>query len=232
MTAKSDNIPLTGPSRKCKPAQAVSDGLLWITISWASYYLCPALVFIGLLPFVRLAVGPDHFRLRLALVGISGAVYFGAVEYWFALYSPAAWVALAVLQGITLLPVALTLRWSDRRNIPMALALPAFWVAGEYLRTLGPFGFPNGALGPVLFRILPAIQIADLGGIFIVSFAAAAVSGVLFDLWRDYSAAPRADWRAMSRKASAVALLWLVILGYGYHRLAESPGAAQPGPAP
>ncbi len=220
----------TRPEGNWNLIQVISDGLLWIALVWVSFYVCWPLVFIALVPFARLAVGASYSPLRSVVVWLIGAVYFAVLEYWFALYSLAALLTLAALQSLTLLPVAMALHFSSRRNIPLSLSLPVFWVAGEYLRTLGPFGFPNGALAPALFRKLTMIQIADVGGIFVVSFAVAAVSGALFDIWRAYSVARRWDWSAFGRNAGAVATLWLLILGYGYHRLAESQKTAQLGP--
>ena len=44
------------------------------------------------------------------------------------------------------------------------LVLGAFWVAFEYLRTLGYTGYPWGLLGVSQYAFLPVIQIADLTG--------------------------------------------------------------------
>jgi apolipoprotein N-acyltransferase len=207
----------------------VGYALLWALALWLANYVWWPLAFGGLVPFARLAAGEDRYGVRLAAIYISGAIYFAAGEYWFALYSPGAWAILAALQALSLLPVALALRESRRRNIPMAAALPLFWVAGEYLRALGPFGFPIGSLAPVLHRQLWAIQIADLGGMFAVSFALAMANGALIDMWN----ARQSGERLAKRTAvpfGAAACVWIAVAIYGRYRLAESGKTHLPGP--
>ena len=68
-----------------------------------------------------------------------------------------------------------------RRAFPLALLLPVTFVAGEFLRLLGPLGVPTGLLALSFHERLWMIQIADLGGIYLVSFAIASVNGALAD---------------------------------------------------
>ena len=64
-----------------------------------------------------------------------------------------------------------------------ALALaPALWVAGEWLRGWLMGGFPWGLLGYSQHGALPVIQIAELGGVYAVSFLIVAVNAALAGL--------------------------------------------------
>ncbi|AWN23152.1 apolipoprotein N-acyltransferase [Deinococcus irradiatisoli] len=89
------------------------------------------------------------------------------------------------------------------------------WVVLEWTRTLGALAFPWGGLGYTLLRT-PLIQLADVGGVLLLTALIAA------------SAAALVDW-AQTRHLRPVLLLgaaWLVGLGYGLTRTAgEGPPA-------
>jgi apolipoprotein N-acyltransferase len=50
------------------------------------------------------------------------------------------------------------------------LVVPAAWVAFDYVRSIGIFGYPWGIIGTTQFRFLPLIQIASIGGVWAVDF--------------------------------------------------------------
>src|SRR4051812_993454 len=88
----------TAPSRRWRYIlQAMWNGLLWATVGWAFCYMWWPLVFLALVPFSRLVLCEDRLSVALSVVWFWGTLYFGAVEYWFALYSPVAWITLAAL---------------------------------------------------------------------------------------------------------------------------------------
>jgi len=67
------------------------------------------------------------------------------------------------------------------------------------------------------------IQIADLGGIYLVSFAIASVNGALADVLIG-------GWKRARFSVAGVALLWIAIACYGAYRLHESQQTMRPGP--
>src|SRR5258705_483901 len=96
----------------------------------------------------------------LPIVALSAycGLYFGAAAFWIA------WARGALGRG-----------W--------ALALvPPLWVAGEWLRGWLMGGFPWGLMGYALHPVLPLIQIAELTGVYGVSFLIVAVNCVLAGL--------------------------------------------------
>ena len=116
-----------------------------------------------------------------------------------ALYWPA---ALFLLRRLDAVPAAVGLprlagdpRDGGRRLPPFALTLPVAWVALEYFRAHFPTGFPflkwvglyQSAgfgwydLGYTQHRVLPLIQAADVGGVYLVSALVAAVNGAAYD---------------------------------------------------
>lgn len=97
------------------------------------------------------------------------------------------------------------------------------FVAGEFLRLLGPLGVPTGLLALSFHEQLWMIQIADLGGIYLVSFAIASVNGALADVVLE-------GWQRGRFSVAGVAAGWMVIAGYGSFRLHESQQTMHPGP--
>ncbi len=118
----------------------------------------------------------------------------------------------------------MSLRWWHRTTrLPLALLLPVTFVAGEFLRLLGPLGVPTGLLALSFHRQLWMIQIADLGGIYLVSFAIASVNGALADVIL-------AGWKRARFSVAGVAAGWIAIACYGAYRLHESQQTMRPGP--
>ncbi len=127
--------------------------------------------------------------------------------------------------GLLWSPVWPLTLWYGRgcsRKLPMTIALPAIWVASEFLRyQLGWLflwtPFPWVQLGASQAAFTALIQVADLAGVWAVSFLVAMTSGAIHDL--------------MHAKWSGAALCTALILAdwcYGAWRLAQI--ASSPGP--
>jgi apolipoprotein N-acyltransferase len=175
----------------------------------------------------------------LGIVGVASAVLWFFGNLFFATYNWVAVLALAIFHAGIIVACGASLRWWYRATrLPLALLLPITFVAGEFLRLLGPLGVPTGLLALSFHRQLWMIQIADLGGIYLVSFAIASVNGALADVllavpwtqtWRD--SPRRVHARAQARlSVIAVTLLWLFIACYGAYRLHESQQTMRSGP--
>ncbi len=121
--------------------------------------------------------GVGFFGLHLSWLPVSFADLFGPVIVPPLLVLP---FLLAAFWGAT----AALCRLTGRRTL---LALPFAWVVMEYLRSLGVFGFPWGALG-YAFLPTPLVQVADLGGVYLVGLlvagSAAALAALLERRWR------------------------------------------------
>ncbi len=66
--------------------------------------------------------------------------------------------------------------------VPALLTAPCLWVALDLLRNYLFTGFPWGFLGYSQYQLLPVIQIADLTGVYGVTFLIVAVNGAVADV--------------------------------------------------
>ena len=68
-------------------------------------------------------------------------------------------------------------------KLPALLVAPAFWVVLEFLRSYVFTGFPWSSIGYTQYKFLSLIQIADITGIYGISFLVVAVNGALADIF-------------------------------------------------
>jgi apolipoprotein N-acyltransferase len=167
-------------------------------------------------------------------------------------FVPAAWVAWLLLHpqsvlfgwqfpfvaattfALPWLPFAPLLRRLHRRlHLPRVVSLPVVWVAVEWMRALLSLShFDVFRLGYTQASLTPLIQLADVTGVYGVSFLVAAVNGVVADL---YFALRDAGWRARAWAGprnlvalGSVALAFGAAWIYGSLRLAAA--TYEPGP--
>ena len=128
---------------------------------------CPKRAF-----WVGFWAGVGFFALHLMWLPISFTALFGPVIILPMLFLPP---ILGSFWGLT----AGLCRLAGRYTLA---ALPFAWVVMEYLRSLGVFGFTWGTLG-YAFLPTPLIQVADLGGVYLVSLLAAGTAAALAALY-------------------------------------------------
>jgi apolipoprotein N-acyltransferase len=188
-----------------------------------SYRWAPLLL-VALTPFALALCGAKKGLPALAIVGVASALLWFFGNLFFATYNWVAVLALAFLHAGIIVACGASLRWWYRATrLPLALLLPITFVAGEFLRLLGPLGVPTGLLALSFHGQLWMIQIADLGGIYLVSFAIASVNGALADV-------VLTGWKRARFSVAGVAAGWIAIACYGAFRLHESQQTMQPGP--
>jgi apolipoprotein N-acyltransferase len=188
----------------------------WSALAWC--WLVPALV-----------SGLTRPRRAALLDGwLAGTVFHMVLLRWldhtFLHYSAIPWpltwlpiVALAAYCGLYLGGVAGAVAWlRGRLGAGPALALaPALWVVGEWLRGWLMGGFPWGLLGYSQASQLPVIQIAELGGVYAVSFLIVAVNAALAGL---LALGPRRAWPG----ATAAMVLLVATLAFGLHAIGRT----------
>jgi apolipoprotein N-acyltransferase len=143
--------------------------------------------------------------------------------------------AMALMLGPSWLLFVPVLRAVHRASgLPRTVTVPLVWTGFEWFRQLAMIGHLDlYSFGYSQARFPALVQVADLTGVYGVSFLVAAVNGLLADL---YFACREAGWRIgpllASRRlagcAAAVAAGFLGTLAYGWYRLETVP--QKPGP--
>lgn len=186
-----------------------------------------ALAWVALVPVLVLALSRPP-RQALALSWLAGLAFFLVLLRWlnftFSVYSaippPLVYLptlTLAAYCGLYTGLVGAAVAWIGSRRSPelALLAAPFLWVAGEWVRGWLMGGFPWGLLGYAQHRELLVIQVAELGGVYAVSFVVAAANAAI----------AAAFVLPVGRGLAAVALAGALVaatLGFGAWRLGES----------
>jgi apolipoprotein N-acyltransferase len=174
------------------------------------------LAWISLAPVFLVALAASSARAAFGWGALGGLAFFLVLLRWlnftFRTYSAipwaVAWGPTALLAGYCGLWIGLVAAIvafvARRRGRGFALAIAPFaWVAAEWGRGLLMGGFPWGLLGYSQYRELPVIQIAEVGGVWAVSFMVVAVNAAI------------AGVVALPRRQSAVGLACAVALVAG-----------------
>jgi apolipoprotein N-acyltransferase len=207
-------------------ALASLSGLL-LAASFPSFDL-GFLGWISLIPLLRSLHGRTP-REGLLLGGLTGLLFFGITISWVAhalhVYGrlplvTASLITLLLCAYCALYPAlfGMTVAHLGRRRPGLLLiAAPAAWTALELARTHVISGFPWALLGYSQYRFLPMVQIADLTGVYGVSFLLVLANTAL--------AAIAADRKRFVPLMACIALLG-VAAAYGGHRLQEPAGGS------
>jgi apolipoprotein N-acyltransferase len=154
---------------------------------------------------------------------LAGYALFLALLHWLRYVAPEGWAALALYCALYWPAATLLLRRLKRRGLPFALAAPVTFAAFEFIRGNFLTGFPFFFLAHTQYRYLPIAQVADLTGVYGVTFLIALVNGCLADLvieWRVQNAECGVQPRRWSLVSCVVALaLVAAALGYGWSRM-------------
>lgn len=70
-----------------------------------------------------------------------------------------------------------------KTNLPALLVAPCLWTSLEFIRSYALTGFPWSSLGYSQYKFLPLIQIADITGIYGISFLIVAFNGAIADIF-------------------------------------------------
>ena len=202
--------------------------------------LCLTLIFpffdvemLAWIAFVPLfyAIQDAPFKTAFGLGWLTGVIHFFGTLYWVTvtmveyggltpLLSGAALALMVVYLAIYPGLFCLLLRLFERHaRLPFVIIAPVLWVGLEYLRSFFLIAFPWNLLGYSQFRTPSVTQIADLTGVYGVSFLIVLVNAGLFTIV--FSCRPR-------RFKIMTAMLALGALGVtiGYSRV-QLQGAAE-----
>ncbi len=203
---------------------AILSGLLLAAAfpKWNQTYL----LFIALIPLYWALQGKS-LKAAFGLGLISGLAHYLALLYWIIYVTHVfGHLSLAVSLGVLLLLAgylslyqalwALGLNWGAARGLSLLWWGPALWVTLEFGQTYIISGFPWELLGNGLFPHPLLLQVADLTGVYGLSFLVVLINiGLGRSLW------PPRTWRTRRfRHLPALTLVLACWLGYGHFRLA------------
>ncbi|UCD29352.1 MAG: apolipoprotein N-acyltransferase [Planctomycetota bacterium] len=130
------------------------------------------------------AVCISRYSVRTYFISfLLGFAFFLTHLRWMYVTTPEGYVAGSFYLAVGFLLAAWLIRHLYcERDLSVAVTFPVIWTAIELLRSYGPLAFPWFLLGHSQIRLLTMIQIADLTGVFGVTFMLAVVNGWLVDL--------------------------------------------------
>lgn len=118
---------------------------------------------------------------------------------------------------LSLYPAVFSSLISFIRGSSLSVILSAcLWVSLEYVRAYFLTGFPWCLLGYSQYNHLLLIQIADLTGVYGVSFLIVLFNGLIYALFFDHAFSGKGSLRW---ETAILALLAILTLGYGHQRL-------------
>ena len=217
-------------------AAAILSGILLAAAfpKWDQTYLLP----FALIPLFWALKG-QSLKAALSLGLVSGLAFYLGLLYWIIYvthvygYMPlplslGVLVLLAAYLSLYRAVWALGVNWGAARGFNLLWWAPVLWVALEFGQTYIITGFPWELLGNGLYRHPVLLQLADVTGVYGLSFLIVLVSASLYLLVSPTPA--RAPRMGKLGQLSAVGLILVLWLGYGFYRLgamqrleAESP---------
>jgi apolipoprotein N-acyltransferase len=221
------------PGYKLQTGLAVASGLL-LTAAFPNVEL-DWLAWVAMVPLL-LAVATAGTRRSFTLGFIAGLTHFLSLVYWVAytmvtfggLNWPVSVSILFLMAGFLALYPAVFAVTASRLQHPgpaTLVAIPAVWVATEYLRGIVFTGFPWELVGYSQYRALPIIQISDIlgpyGVSYLVVFVNTAVAFLLLCLRRQrWQTDPVSGRLAVGSILAAVLLVGLCV-AYGGWRMTD-----------
>jgi len=164
----------------------------------------------------------------------AGIVYFFGTTYW--IYHsmnqygsipllPSLLIVLLLCAYLSLYPAIFSLLYSlyiRKTDFPVLFIAPVLWTTLEFIRSYALTGFPWSSLGYSQYRFLPFIQIADITGIYGISFLIVAVNGAIADillLKRRHEERPLYSFLPTFSGFVLLSLALISTLSYGLFRL-------------
>jgi apolipoprotein N-acyltransferase len=179
------------------------------------------LAWIALVPLLHALRGRTP-KQAFWLSGVAGLIYFCGTIYWVTnsvnFYGhvpllPATLITLLLCAYCSLYPAlfgAAAVRLRDARPAVFFATAPALWTTLELARTYVFSGFPWVLLGYTQYRHIALIQVADVTGVYGISFLIVLVNASIAEILAD---------RKALRSLIVAAVIAAAVLAYGTYRL-------------
>lgn len=210
---------------------SVISGLLLI-LSFPKFDFYP-LAWIAISPLLIFLYGKD-FRAAFKAGFVFGVVYFFGTTYW--IYHsvhyygsialiPSLFLVLLLCAYLALYPAVFSSLYAGlirKTNLSAMLIAPALWTSLEYVRAYAMTGFPWSSLGYSQYKFTALIQIADITGVYGISFLVIALNAALADYFIIKKRSIDRPLYSLIPTLSSYAILTLsvlFILSYGVYKL-------------
>ncbi|MGR3310581.1 MAG: apolipoprotein N-acyltransferase [Candidatus Brocadiales bacterium] len=193
--------------------------VLLLTLSYPSLD-CGYLAWVALVPWF-IALVWEKGRYVTVCSGIVGGVFFIGNLYWLYYVTPLGWVLLGLYCGGYFLAFGLVVRFIMRRlPLPLTAFVPFLWVTLEYLRSFILTGFPWLFIGHTQYSFLPIIQIADVTGVYGISFVVVLVNACVADIVLSFTLLKDSSKRDSYIYVICFTIVFVILsLSYGYFKL-------------
>jgi apolipoprotein N-acyltransferase len=204
----------TGPLKPVFLLCGLSLVLLWSCFTPVE---CAPAAWIALTPLCLLLRTPSLSRRQYLTITFCGWIWGVATLQWMRLGHPVMYLALVALGFYISLyfPVFIAVsRRLIRSGIPMWLVVPIVWTSLDFLRAWLMTGFAWYYLGHSQYRWTELIQIADITGVYGITFLTAMSAAVLSDFLPDgLLARPRFETpRLLSNRSRTTAAVTCAVL--------------------
>lgn len=139
--------------------------------------------FFSLIPFLYVLINEKKIINCLWYGALWGMVFNGILLFWLKIFHPLSLPG--ILIGIFVYFALLGFLTKYLINTFPRLKIfiiPAVWTLIEYIRSIGFLGFPWGLISHSQWNFLPFIQIADIFGMWIISFLVVFVNSILLEI--------------------------------------------------
>ncbi len=211
---------------------AVTSGILLVP-GFPPFNFYP-LAWIALVPLL-IALWRKNAKASFFLGTLTGFVYFLGTIYWIfhsvyfygnvpVILSLLILILLCLYLGAYIGVFSVLFNYLSKvSRFPALFIAPVLWVTLEFLRTYALTGFPWAVLGYSQYRFLPLIQIADITGVYGISFLVAALNGAIFDVavyWpKRLSEMPLFARWPLTVSIIVYAVVMVILLSYGTWKL-------------
>ncbi|MCF7873616.1 MAG: apolipoprotein N-acyltransferase [Candidatus Omnitrophica bacterium] len=178
------------------------------------------LIWISLIPFFYLLNKKASLKGATYFL-IFGTTYYGLTLYWVAYVSVLGFVLLIIYLSLFYLIFYLLSTFFIKRPLRQ-LAIPAAWVVVEFLKESIWCGFSWGNLGYSQFNNLYLIQIADIGGIKLISFTIVLINFLIWEtivFYRNKNKDSKNHYRGIIKNLFFLLLIFVVVTAYSSYRL-------------
>lgn len=198
------------------------------------------LAWIALVPAL-ISLYKKDLKFALKAGFLMGLVYFFGTTYWIyhALHFYGSMPFVLSILVVILLSMYLSIYIAvfcllyatalKNSSIPSIVTAPCIWTSLEFIRSYAFTGFPWSSLGYSQYKFLSLIQVADITGIYGISFLIVAFNGLISDIYitkKIQNEKPLYSPFSLVVSIISFSVMLILIFSYGFFRLYQDRGDA------